>query len=91
MAEPFLAEIRPFAFLFVPKGWLPCDGRLMPINQNQALFSLLGTTYGGDGRVNFGLPDLQGRVPTEDCTPNRRESRNWRVGDAGASVLYRGR
>src|SRR5690349_14014392 len=63
MAEPFLSEIRIFSFGFPPKGWALCDGQLLPINQNQALFSLLGTTYGGDGRVNFGLPNLQGRVP----------------------------
>ena len=63
MAEPFLAEIRMMSFVFPPKGWALCNGQLLPINQNQGLFSLLGTTYGGDGRVNFGLPDLQGRVP----------------------------
>src|SRR6476659_8383445 len=63
MAEPFLSEIRIMSFGFPPKGWALCDGQLLPINQNQALFSLLGTTYGGDGRVNFGLPDLRGRVP----------------------------
>lgn len=63
MAEPFLSEIRIFSFGFPPKGWALCNGQLLPINQNQGLFSLLGTTYGGDGRVNFGLPDLQGRVP----------------------------
>lgn len=63
MAEPFLSEIRLMSFGFPPKGWALCNGQLMPINQNQGLFSLLGTTYGGDGRVNFGLPDLQGRVP----------------------------
>ena len=63
MAEPFLSEIRIMSFGFPPKGWAFCDGQLLPINQNQALFSLLGTTYGGDGRVNFGLPNLQGRVP----------------------------
>jgi microcystin-dependent protein len=63
MAEPFLAEIRIMSFVFPPKGWALCDGQLLPINQNQALFSLLGTTYGGDGRVNFGLPDLRARVP----------------------------
>ncbi len=63
MAEPFLAEIRIMSFGFPPKGWASCDGQLLPINQNQALFSLLGTTYGGDGRVNFGLPNLQSRVP----------------------------
>lgn len=63
MAEPFLSEIRIMSFGFPPRGWALCDGQLLPINQNQALFSLLGTTYGGDGRVNFGLPNLQGRVP----------------------------
>jgi microcystin-dependent protein len=63
MAEPFLSEIRIMSFGFAPKGWAFCDGQLLPINQNQALFSLLGTTYGGDGRVNFALPDLRGRVP----------------------------
>jgi microcystin-dependent protein len=63
MAEPFLSEIRMMSFGFPPKGWALCDGQLLPINQNQALFSLLGTTYGGDGRVNFGLPNLQGRAP----------------------------
>ena len=60
MAEPFLSEIRLMSFSFAPKGWALCNGQLLPINQNQALFSLLGTTYGGDGRVNFGLPNLQG-------------------------------
>ena len=63
MAEPFLSEIRLFSFVFAPKGWALCNGQLLPINQNQALFSLLGTTFGGDGRVNFALPDLRGRVP----------------------------
>lgn len=63
MAEPFLSEIRIMSFGFPPKGWALCDGQLLPINQNQALFSLLGTTYGGDGRVNFGLPNLQGNTP----------------------------
>jgi microcystin-dependent protein len=63
MAEPFLSEIRVMSFSFAPKGWALCNGQLLPINQNQALFSLLGTTYGGDGRVNFSLPDLQGRTP----------------------------
>jgi microcystin-dependent protein len=63
MAEPFLGEIRMVSFGFAPKGWALCNGQLLPINQNQALFSLLGTTYGGDGRVNFGLPNLQGLTP----------------------------
>jgi microcystin-dependent protein len=63
LAEPFLSEIRIMSFNFPPKGWAFCNGQLLPINQNQALFSLLGTTYGGDGRVTFALPNLQGRVP----------------------------
>lgn len=61
--DPFLAEIRIFPFNFAPTGWAFCDGQLMAISQNTALFSLLGTTYGGDGKSTFGLPDLQGRVP----------------------------
>lgn len=63
MAEPFLSEIRVMSFEFAPRGWALCNGQLLPINQNQALFSLLGTTFGGDGRVNFALPDLRGRTP----------------------------
>jgi microcystin-dependent protein len=63
MAEPFLSEIRMMSFNYAPKGWALCNGQLLPINQNQALFSLLGTTYGGDGRVTFGLPNLQTRTP----------------------------
>jgi microcystin-dependent protein len=63
MAEPFLSEIRLMSFNYAPKGWAMCNGQLLPINQNQPLFSLLGTTFGGDGRVNFALPDLRGRAP----------------------------
>ena len=63
MAEPFLSEVRIMSFVFPPKGWALCNGQLLPINQNQGLFSLLGTTFGGDGRVNFALPDLRGRTP----------------------------
>src|SRR5687767_11128153 len=63
MAEPFLSEVRLMSFGYAPKGWALCNGQLLPINQNQALFSLLGTTFGGDGRVNFALPDLRGRAP----------------------------
>ncbi len=63
MADPFVAEIRIFPFNFAPKGWAWCNGQLMPISQNTALFSLLGTTYGGDGKSTFALPDLQGRAP----------------------------
>lgn len=63
MTEPFLAEIRIFPYNFAPKGWAFCDGQLMPIRQNTALFSLVGTTYGGDGKITFALPNLQGNVP----------------------------
>jgi microcystin-dependent protein len=63
MADPFVAEIRIFPFNFAPRGWAWCDGQLMPISQNTALFSLLGTVYGGDGKSTFALPDLQGRAP----------------------------
>lgn len=63
MSEPFLAEVRIFGFNFAPRGWAFCDGQILPINQNQSLYSLLGTTYGGDGRTSFALPDLRGRVP----------------------------
>ena len=61
--EPFIGQIQAFGFNFAPRGWALCNGQLLPISQNQALFSLLGTTYGGDGRTTFGLPDLRGRVP----------------------------
>lgn len=63
MSEPFLAEIRIVGFNFAPRGWAFCDGQILPINQNQSLYSLLGTTYGGDGQTSFALPDLRGRVP----------------------------
>jgi microcystin-dependent protein len=63
MGEPFLSEIRIMSFDWAPRGWAMCNGQLLPINQNQPLFSLLGTTYGGDGRLTFGLPDLRSRVP----------------------------
>jgi microcystin-dependent protein len=63
MAEPFLSEIRIFSFNFPPKGWAFCNGQFLPINQNQALFALLGTTYGGNGQTTFALPNLKGRLP----------------------------
>jgi microcystin-dependent protein len=63
MSEPFLAEVRIIGFNFAPRGWAFCDGQILPINQNQSLYSLLGTTYGGDGRTSFALPDLRGRAP----------------------------
>src|SRR5919198_3475161 len=63
MSEPFLSEIRIFSFNFAPKSWAMCNGQLLPINQNQGLFSLLGTTYGGNGQTTFALPNLRGQVP----------------------------
>ncbi len=63
MAEPYLSELRLFSFSFAPKGWALCNGQFLPINQNQALFALLGTTYGGNGQTTFALPDLRGRAP----------------------------
>jgi microcystin-dependent protein len=63
VSEPFLAEVRMVGFNFAPRGWAFCDGQILPINQNQSLYSLLGTTYGGDGRTSFALPDLRGRAP----------------------------
>lgn len=68
MDEPFIGEIRVASFGFAPKGWAFCNGQLLPINQNQALFSILGTTYGGDGRVTFALPNLQGATPVHAGT-----------------------
>jgi microcystin-dependent protein len=69
--EPFIAEIRLFAGNFAPRGWAFCEGQLLSIAHNQALFSLLGTMYGGDGRTTFGLPDLRGRVPVHPTATNR--------------------
>ena len=81
MAEPFLAEIRLFSVNFAPKGWAMCNGQLLPINQNQALFSLLGTTYGGNGQTNFALPDLRGRVAMH-------EGAGFTLGQAGGEVAH---
>ena len=68
MSEPFVGEIRMFAGNFAPQGWAFCDGQLLAVSQNDALFSLLGTTYGGDGRTTFGLPDMRGRIPNHAGT-----------------------
>ncbi len=68
MSEPFAGEIRMFAGTFAPRGWAYCDGQLLAVSQNDALFSLLGTIYGGDGRTTFGLPDLRGRIPLHQGT-----------------------
>jgi len=79
MSEPFLAEIRIYGFNFAPRGWAFCDGQILPINQNQSLYSLLGTTYGGDGRTSFALPELRGRTPMHPGTGNINQ------GDKGGS------
>jgi microcystin-dependent protein len=80
MSEPFLAEIRIVGFNFAPRGHALCDGQILPINQNQALYSLLGTTYGGDGRSTFGLPDLRGRTPIHKGTP-QGGNQNFSLGE----------
>ncbi len=74
MGTPYLGELRMMSFNFAPKGWASCNGQLLPINQNQALFALLGTTYGGDGRTTFGLPDLRGRIPVHQNSAGGRPS-----------------
>ena len=76
MTSPFLAEIRIFPFGFAPTGWAQCNGQILPISQNTALFSLLGTTYGGDGRTTFGLPNLQGRAAVGFGDPPGRPTYN---------------
>jgi microcystin-dependent protein len=88
MAEPFLAEIRMMSFAFPPKGWARCDGQLLPINQNQALFSLLGTTYGGDGRVNFALPDLRARGPMHRGVAPVGGGSEHTLGEGGGEVAH---
>lgn len=83
MADPFVAEIRIFPFNFAPRGWAWCDGQLLPLSQNTALFSLLGTTYGGNGKSNFALPDLQGRAP---MAPGQGPGRSLHdLGETGGS------
>jgi len=81
MSEPFLSEIKIVSFSFPPRGWALCNGQLMPINQNQALFSLLGTTYGGNGQTNFALPNLQGQVPI-------RMGSGFTLGQAGGQTAH---
>ncbi|WP_339763985.1 tail fiber protein [uncultured Hoeflea sp.] len=83
MSEPFVGEIRMFAGNFAPRGWAFCDGQLLAVSQNDALFSLLGTIYGGDGRTTFGLPDVRGRVPLHQGTGPGLSSR--RLGSKGGS------
>ncbi len=81
MSNPFLGELRIFSFNFAPKGWAQANGQLMPINQNQALFSLFGTFYGGDGRVNFALPNLKGSVPIH-------QGAGYNMGQAAGEVAH---
>jgi microcystin-dependent protein len=81
VSEPFLSEIKLMSFGFAPKGWAQCNGQLLPINQNQALFSLLGTTYGGDGRTTFALPNLQGRIPVH-------QGNSHSLGEAGGEQAH---
>lgn len=81
MSEPCLGQIKLFAFGFAPRGWAQCNGQILPINQNQALFSLLGTTYGGNGVTTFALPDLRGRVPIH-------VSRDFVLGQAGGEEAH---
>ena len=81
MSEPFLAEICIVGFNFAPRGWAFCDGQILPINQNQSLYSLLGTTYGGDGRTSFALPDLRGRVPVH-------VGGGWSIGQKGGEESH---
>jgi len=77
MSEPFMGEIRMFGFNFAPRGWAKCEGQLLPISSNTALFSLLGTTFGGDGRTTFGLPDLRGRAAIGDGSGPGLTPRSW--------------
>lgn len=79
MSEPYLGQIEFFAFNYAPKGWVTCAGQLLPINQYQALFSLLGTTYGGNGTTNFQLPDLRSRIPVAQGTSS--QGNNWVLGE----------
>src|ERR1700675_1190440 len=81
MAEPFLSEIRIVSFNFAPKGWAQCNGQLLPINQNQALFSILGTSFGGNGQTNFALPDFRGRAPIH-------QGQGFIVGQAGGEEFH---
>lgn len=87
MSEPFLAEIKIVSFNFPPKGWAFCNGQFLPINQNQALFALLGTTYGGNGQTTFALPNLRGRVPIHfDSNPNSPRPLGEAAGSTSVTV-----
>jgi microcystin-dependent protein len=90
MSEPFIAEIKIVGFNFAPRGWALCDGQILPINQNQSLYSLLGTTYGGDGRTSFALPDLRGRSPIHEGSGHLLGSREGSEGEAISSAQMPG-
>ena len=81
MSDPFIGEIKVISFNFAPNGWAFCNGQLLPISQNQALFSILGTTYGGDGRTTFGLPNFQGRMPIH-------QGQGFNLGQQGGEVTH---
>lgn len=81
MSDPFIGEIKVISFNFAPKGWAFCNGQLLPINQNQALFSILGTMYGGNGQTNFALPNFQGKMPIH-------QGQNFTVGQTGGEVAH---
>lgn len=85
MSEPFLAEIKMVGFNFAPRGWAFCDGQILPISQNQSLYSLLGTTYGGDGRTSFALPDLRGRTPVDVGSSN---GNSFQQGEKGGEETH---
>lgn len=85
MSEPFLAEIKIVGFSFAPRGWAFCDGQILPINQNQSLYSLLGPTYGGDGITSFALPDLRGRTPVHEGSGG---ASNYRLGQKGGEETH---
>ena len=88
MSQPYLAEIRMFGFDFPPVGYAFCDGQILPINQFQSLYSLLGTTYGGDGRTTFALPDLRGRAPTHKGNSNTQGSSNRVLGQKAGTEAH---
>lgn len=90
MADPFIGEIRAFAFTYAPYGWATCDGQILQIQQNTALFSILGNTYGGDGKTNFGLPNLSGRAPMDVGAGPGLTPRNWGETVGGATVPLTG-
>lgn len=88
MSEPFLAEIKIVGFNFAPRGWAFCDGQILPINQNQSLYSLLGTVYGGDGRTSFALPDLRGRTPVGLGVPASGGGADVKQGQKGGQETH---